>query len=184
MISTVAQRDAEHTKREVTRAQEAKKMRRRLYYPSDGALVRTLHKGVMTNCDVTGRDVSVSVNIYGKDIPSIKGKSKDKGTVGDRLIYVPVMDRKEQRIYMDVFHWRGESFVLFVVKPLRLLMLEHLTKAKLPQMCAAVESLCKRVEVRGFQATEIVADPGGELASMVGKIARHITIQPMWPTLR
>ena len=104
MISTVAQREAEHTKREVTRAQEAKKMRRRLYYPSDGALVRTLHKGVMTNCDVTGRDVSVSVNIYGKDIPSIKGKSKDKGTVGDRLMYVPVMDRKEQRIYMDVFH--------------------------------------------------------------------------------
>jgi hypothetical protein len=176
MISTVAQREAEHTKREVTRAQEANKMRRRLYYPSDGALVRTLHKGVMTNCDVTGRDVSVSVNIYGKDVPSIKGKSKDKGTVGDRLMYVPVMDRKEQRIYMDIFHWRGESFVLFVVKPLRLLMLEHLTKAKLPQMCTAVESLCKRVEARGFQATEIVADPGGELAGMVGKIARHITI--------
>jgi len=176
MVSTVAEREAQHTKREVARAQEAQKMRRRLFYPSDGALVRTLQKGVMTNCDVTGRDVSVSVNIYGKDIASIKGKTKDRGTVDDRLMRVPGMDRKEQRIYMDVFHWRGESFVLFVVKPLRLLMVQHVTKMKLPQMCAAVEYMCKRIESRGFQATEIVADPGGELAGMVGKTSRNITI--------
>jgi hypothetical protein len=176
MVATVAEREAQHTKREVARAQEARKMRRRLFYPSDGALVRTLHKGVMTNCDVTGRDVSVSVNIYGKDIPSIKGKTKDKGAVEDRIMYVPVMDRKEQRAYMDVFHWRGESFILFIVKPLRLLMLEHLTKAKMPQMCAAVETLCKRTESRGFQISEIVVDPAKELASMVGKVSRNITV--------
>jgi hypothetical protein len=176
MVTTVAERESQHTKREVARAQEAKTMRRRLFYPSDGALVRTLHKGVMTNCDVTGRDVSVSVNIYGQDAAVIKGKTKDRGTVGDRIMHVPVMDRKEQRTYMDVFHWRGESFVLFIVKPLRLLMLEHLTKTKLPQMCAAVEALCKRVEARGYKITEIVVDPGKELASMVGKINRNITV--------
>ena len=95
MVSTVAERIALYTKREVSRAEEARVMMRKLYHPSDVGLARTINGGVMTNCDVTGKDVVLASDIWGKDVPSLKGKTKEKGPSEDMRMFVPVMQRKE-----------------------------------------------------------------------------------------
>jgi hypothetical protein len=42
-------------------------MMRKTYYASDGALVRTVTKGAMLECPVTGKDVRMATDIYGRD---------------------------------------------------------------------------------------------------------------------
>ena len=94
---------------------------RKTYYASDGALVRTPTKSALLDRPVTGKDVRMATDIYGKDVASLQGKPKDSGPVADDRVLVPDMEQKEQTVYGDIFHWRGVNFVLFIVKPLRLL---------------------------------------------------------------
>ncbi len=63
------------SKGEVTAAQNAREMIKRLYYPSDVGLVNTLAKGRMLNTSVTPQDVLRVTKIYGRDVPFIKGKT-------------------------------------------------------------------------------------------------------------
>ena len=98
---------------------------RQMYYPSDAALVRTITKGALLECPVTGKDVVTATEIYGKDVPSLKAKTKDKGPVGESSTLVPKMACKDQTAYGDEFHWRGENFLLFVIKPLDLVIVSQ-----------------------------------------------------------
>ena len=76
-IAIVADREREHSAKEVTAARIARMMKRRLYYPADSALVRTITKGAMVECNTTSRDVVLATDIYGEDVPSLKGKTKE-----------------------------------------------------------------------------------------------------------
>ena len=174
MISTVAERESRYSKREVARAAVAREMMRKMYHPSDAGLIRTINHGVMTNCDVTGKDVAIATDIWGRDVASIRGKTKDLGPAEERRMFVPVMERKEQTVYCDVFHWRQVSFLLFVVKPLRLLMVQWLPKGTMTHLVAAVNGLANKVAGRGFKVTEIIVDPARELTNLAGKVPYRI----------
>ena len=174
MVSTVAEREARYSKREVARAAIAREMLRKMYHPSDAGLIRTINHGVMTNCDVTGKDVVIATDIWGRDVASIRGKSRDMGPVDDRRMFVPVMERKEQTVYCDVFHWRQVSFLLYVVKPLKLLMVQWLPKATMPHMVSAVTGLGNKLSARGFSVKEIIVDPARELTNLEGKVPYRI----------
>ena len=170
MITTVAEREAHYSRREVARAGLAREMMRKMYHPSDAGLVRTINHGVMTNCDITGKDVLIATDIWGRDVASIQAKTKDKGPVDDRRMFVPVMERKEQTVYADVFHWRQVSFLLFIVKPLKLLLIQWLPRQDLKHTVIAVNALGNKLAGRGFTVSEIIVDPGKELAGLVGKV--------------
>jgi hypothetical protein len=94
MITTTQDNEANYTSREVKGAKQARDLMRRLHYPSDSALIRTLTKGAMLECPVTGKDVVTATELYGKDVASLKAKTKDKGPVGDYRVLVPKMMRK------------------------------------------------------------------------------------------
>ena len=170
MITTISDTEANYSSRELKRAQEARKMMRKTYYASDGALVRTVTKGAMLECPVTGKDVRMATDIYGKDVASLQGKTKDKGPVADDRVFVPAMEQKEQMVYGDMFHWRGVDFILFIVKPLRLLMVQHLPKTDTSTMVDAVNRLCTKVKSRGYSVTEIITDPAKQLAGLKGLV--------------
>lgn len=174
MVNTVKERQARYTKREVSRAEAAREMMRRMYHPSDVGMIRTINSGVMTNCDVTGKDVMIATDIWGRDVASIMGKTKDKGPAEDRRMFVPVMERIEQTVYADIFHWRKVSFLLFIVKPLKLLLIQWLPKQDVKHTIIAVNTLGNLLAGRGFRVTEIIVDPGKELTSLNGKVRYRI----------
>lgn len=121
-IATVSGNEALYSEREVKRAKEARTLMRRLYYPSDVGLARTLTHGVLLEAPVTANDVVLATRIYGKDVASLKGKSKDMGPVASNDTLVPSSAVKQQSAFADLFMWRGQTFLLFIMKPLGLLM--------------------------------------------------------------
>jgi hypothetical protein len=175
MVTTVAEREKKFSKREVSRAAAAREMMRKMYHPSDVGLIRTINHGVMTNCGVTGKDVVIATDIWGRDVASIRGKSKDRGPAEDRRMFVPVMERKEQTVYCDVFHWRGVSFLLFVVKPLKLLLIQWLPKQDLAHTIIAVNALGNKMAGRGYKVTEIMVDPAKALTKLSGRVRYTVT---------
>jgi hypothetical protein len=174
-ISTVSSNEAGYSRRDIDRALSSRKMRRRLYYPSDGALIRTVTKRTMLECEVTGQDVTLATKIYGQDVASLQGKTKDMSPVADTTMYVHPMEQKEQTVYADIFYWRDMTFVLFIVKPLRLRMVQWMPKCALPNMMmSSVRTLCAKIEAKGYHVKKIVTDPGRQLIGLKGKLPYNI----------
>lgn len=78
LIATISEAEKAYSSRELKRAQLARSMMRRTYYASDTAFVRTVTKGALLECPVTGKDIRMAIDIYGKDVASLQGKLKTK----------------------------------------------------------------------------------------------------------
>ena len=89
-------------------------------------------------------------------------------------MFVHPMQQKQQIAYADVFYWREVPFVLFIVKPLRLRMVQWMAKCDLPNMMEAVKTLCCKAEAKGYTLTEIVTDPAKQLSELKGKVPYNI----------
>ena len=73
--TTVRENKLKYTKREVKRADEAMKLRRRLSFPADDTIPKMQ---TIINIPTTRKDLVRSVDIYGKDRNSIRGKATKK----------------------------------------------------------------------------------------------------------
>ena len=175
-MAIVSKQEEGRTTKEVIAARKARIMMRRLYYPADSALIRTITKGAMVECSSTCRDVVLASEVYGKDVASLKGKSKDRKPKHFTKLLVPLMSQKEQVVYADVFHWRQVNFIIFIVKPLRLVMVQWLPKLDTWNMKAAVLTVCNKIEARGYTVHEVVVDPFKSLTALTGLLPRNITV--------
>ena len=75
--TTVRENKLKYTKREVKRADEAMKLRRRLSFPADDTIPKMQ---TIINIPTTRKDLVRSIDIYGKDRNSIRGKATKKKT--------------------------------------------------------------------------------------------------------
>eukprot|EP01036_Dinobryon_divergens_P030767 gene30767-40063_t len=66
-----------YTKRQVKKAEEAARVRRRLFFPSDEAIPRL---SSINNIPVTRQDIMRSIDIFGRDRSAIRGKLTDSKT--------------------------------------------------------------------------------------------------------
>ena len=64
-----------YTRREVERAIRARRLYHCLTAPDLRELKSFLRQNIMRNCPVTTEDVILAERIFGKDIPTLKGKS-------------------------------------------------------------------------------------------------------------
>ena len=178
MSSTVTEREKQYPKREVMLAREARRMLGMSYYPSEYALARTLTLGAWLNSRVTAKDINFAKDLYGPDEAVLRGKTKDLGPIAPAEVLVPIQMRRDQIAYADAFFWRQETFVLYIVKPLYLLLARHCNKGtrNAQEMAEQMEHLRLTIEARGYQLTKIVTDPEKMLASLVGKVKGLTTV--------
>ena len=121
-VATVREQESKFNKKEIQRAKASRTLMRRLAYPGETALVKTLTKGSFLNCPTTGKDVVLAFDIYGHDVALLGGKMKDYGPVGNYQVLVPRMEQKEQQCFCDIFVWRQVPHLIFVLQPLGLVL--------------------------------------------------------------
>jgi hypothetical protein len=71
-------------------AREAREMQKRLFFPSDAGLVNIVAKGRMLNTAVTPLDIIRATRMYGRDVPSIKGKTTNHPNTLCKELLVPM----------------------------------------------------------------------------------------------
>lgn len=78
MLSTVESNKLNFRKRDIKRANEAMELMRKMNFTSAGKLKRMLNGGRIQGCKLTGRDVSNAIKLYGDNLASLKGKTRNK----------------------------------------------------------------------------------------------------------
>jgi hypothetical protein len=169
-ISTVPTNEARYSKREITRARRARELMEILYHPSDETMIRTLTHGTLLNCDVTPEDVRLAAKIYGRSTPFIMGRWKDRGPQRSSEILVPKLMDKEQLIYADILAWREVPFLLFIIKPLNILMVQWLPKGSNAEGILEIfEEMLTNVQARGFTPSIVHVDPASILTKLTDR---------------
>ncbi len=123
--TTVRENKLKYTKREVKRADEAMKLRRRLSFPADDTIPKMQ---TIINIPTTRKDLVRSVDIYGKDRNSIRGKATKKKTktIYMESIYKP--SEVSQHMNIDIFFIDGEGYLISVLTPLDYVMISRIKK--------------------------------------------------------
>lgn len=173
---SVSDMEKQYAKREVQRAREAVALSSKLFNPPAASLASFVNSGDILNCEVTGNDVALAGTIYG-DVFYLRGREKFQGPTIARDVVVPTTKRKEQTIYADIMYWHGIPFVIFISKPLMLVLSQYIAKAQtLATMKDAFLLLCGKIEARGYSVTSIVVDPQSSLAALMNRIPYPVDI--------
>jgi hypothetical protein len=169
-ISTVTTNEARYSRQEIARARRARELMAILYHPSDETMIRTLVNGTMLNCNVTPQDVRLAAKIYGRSAPFAMGRWKDSGPIRTSEVLVPKQTTKEQTIYADILAWREVPFLLFIIKPLNMLMVQWLPKgSNMDGMLVAFEAMIGSLQSRGFAPSMAHVDPESILTGLTDR---------------
>jgi hypothetical protein len=113
--NTVTNNKLKYTKRQVKKAEEAARVRRRLFFPSDEAIPRL---SSINNIPVTRQDIMRSIDIFGRDRSAIRGKLTDSKT--ETIPMEPVWKSTDQPQFLsvDLFFIDGDGYLITVMSPL------------------------------------------------------------------
>ena len=153
--STVKANRLKYTKREVKRADEAMKLRRRLSFPADETITKLQ---TIINIPTTRKDLVRSVDIYGKDRNSIRGKGTKRKTktIYMESIYKP--SEVEQHLNIDIFFIEGEGYLISVLTPLDYIMITRIKNRTSEALRAAVYHHLATAESEDYEVTHILCD--------------------------
>jgi hypothetical protein len=153
--STVKMNKFKYTKREVKRADEVMKIRRRLSFPADETI--TKYQSII-NIPVTRQDIVRSVDIYGKDRNSIRGKDTKKKT---DTVYLESKYKPSdiaQHIHIDIFFIDGEGYLISVLTPLDFVMISRIKNRTSDSLQAALYHHLAIAESENYEITHILCD--------------------------
>jgi hypothetical protein len=114
-VQTVEDNMKLFTKREIAQARKARESLARMGFPSVGQAIRTANSE--SNFDVTARDFEIEDAIWGKDIASIKGKTKKQVTPVADITVSPTLVQKEQVLSVDIMFIKKLAILIGVSKP-------------------------------------------------------------------
>lgn len=170
-VETVSEQEAKYTAQEVRKAKEARMIMQELGYPSTRDMIKMMVKGLMINLPITPHDVIRAEKIYGPDVASLKGKTVKRKLKKSEQVIVPRNMMKQQKMFSDIFYWRGISFMLTLVLPLRIKFVTAITKRETKGYLKSIlENHIGRIKDHGFNVSAIYVDPQRALAALDGML--------------
>jgi hypothetical protein len=164
-----------YTRREVKSAGKARELLARMGYPSVESAIQMIRGG--DNMGVTERDFRIAHDIWGKDVTSMRGKTKKKATiVADMTIRVPIV-QKQQVLSVDIMFIESVPSLVAVATPLDLVLAVSLKTTdmdKAQRTAVAIkeglDNMVGTMSGQGFKVSTRYSD--GERA--VGKLKNHL----------
>ena len=181
MVMTVSDNLSKYTKREVKSAELARQYIRRTDYMSAGKLIKTIKTGKIRNCKVSVQDVLRSIDIWGKDLGNLKGKStahkvrENRSTALERLEVA-----EKQDMHIDLLYFNEQGYMLALFQPLDLAVAIKLQGYSAPHQLHALERLMKIVTSGGVKIWRIRCDEESAIHSdlVKRKLPDGITLDP------
>lgn len=168
LVETVSERELRYTKREIKDALRARAFVRRLAYPSSRAAIDMLSSGAILNCPVTSHDIQRSLDIYGEQVGSLKGKTTASRSVVVKIEHIPLphVAERELTLYADIMFVNGEPYLLVVALPLGLVLVKDLTARSAPVLIKAFQVMLNDLRSRGFTPRYLLSDREGGVAKV------------------
>lgn len=178
LVQTVEGNMRNFTKREVMQARKARELLTRMGFPSVTQAIRTANSG--SNFEVTGRDFEIADAIWGKDVSSIKGKTKKQASPMPDISIGPALVQQEQILSVDIMFVQKLAILVGVATPLNLTMGTSLSSADMLRPSRAAESVKKGLlyflgvlKSQNFNTTVIMTDGEGAIAKLRTELNAH-----------
>ena len=117
MVSTVAEQKKMFSRREITAADEARALYRKIGRPDEAEFQHILRSNFIRNCPVTPDDAKRALVIYGPDIATIKGKTTKSAAAPRAPTFVatplpaPILEyHRNVTLCLDFFFVQGIAF--------------------------------------------------------------------------
>ena len=115
LVTTVTDKMKKYSLRQVKQAELAREYQRKLGYVSPGQVIKLIGQGKLVNSDITAQDVVRSLDIWGSDLGTLKGKTPShQAQVEEEQ---PLLDSIQQRdliIYIDIMFVNGNPFLIAI----------------------------------------------------------------------
>lgn len=163
MVNTVAQNKKGYTRREVRRAEEARRLLEIVGRPSERQLRALLEERQLRNCDITEQDFVNARAIFGPDVPSLKAKTvrKKADHVDMKMRPIPetIMARHKQVVIcFDVMHINNIPFAVSISRAIKFATAEALQNREADSLLSSVKGIKMTYARRGFVVTKMAAD--------------------------
>ena len=172
MVATVRGNMEKYSKREVASAGEARELLARMGYPSVENAIAMI-KGA-DNMKVSERDFRVAHDIWGKDVTSLRGKTKKKSTaIADQTIRTIPVAQQQQVLSVDIMFVESIPSLVAVATPLDLVLAVTLKPTDMDKaqrtataVKAGLEDMLGTMSGQGFKVTTIFSDGEGAVGRL------------------
>jgi hypothetical protein len=170
--ATVEENLSCYTKREIEQARKARELLVRMGFPSVQQANRTVSSG--SNFDVSARDFEIADAIWGKDVASLKGKTKKRATPVADINISSTRARQDQVLSVDIMFVQKLAVLIGVATPLDLTLATSLSSLDLLRPSRAAGIVRKGLQYflgvlssQNFKTRLIMTDGEGAVAKLV-----------------
>ena len=158
-VSTVEANKMKYTKEEVKAAEQAQEMIRRLGYPTREKAIEVIKTGAILNLPSTVQDVLMKWDIYGDDVPALKGRTVNQKGKTFKDIIVPPSKYRVQEIDVDIMFFDGLPFLISKSRQLHLIMVKDLHNDRSAKnIGSAIVSMARAYKARNFTVSRVYCD--------------------------
>jgi len=168
-LFTVEERESLYSCKQVRRALEAGEYLRALGYPSLQDVIKIVRDGNVRNIPNGVEDVRRFFDIYGAQIPALRGKTTKKHAKGAN------MEDREARLQIthqdmvaDIMHVAKENFLVSMSSLLEVMLVKHVKNLSRDSLGTGVQSHINTLGSRGFKPDRVLVDPHKSLVALQG----------------
>jgi hypothetical protein len=166
-------------------AELAQTLYKTLSYPSMKDFNWVIRSNQIKDCPVTIQDIDVALNIWGRNIAALNGKTTRRNTILVARDYVKVplelmKLHKDVFLRTDIFFVNKNQFFLTLSRKITFTAVNHLTDHTVPQIFKAFKEINQYYLQRGFHITVVQAD--GEFAPLKPLIESALFQVELWST--
>ena len=175
LVQTVEENMGKFSKREVTKATEARDMIARMGFPSVANAIKMVESGA--GFGVTPADFHRADFIWGKDVASIKGKTKKITTASPDYSLVEKSSQKMQVLSIDIMYLEKIPILIGVAHPLDLTMVADLLTGRGGGSSRGAAPVFRGIKYflgvlasRGFTSPVVMSDGEGSIGAMIDEL--------------
>jgi len=162
-IETITKNKSLFTKRDVKRAEKARRLQHIAAHLSHKQLLSITQKNQLKNCPIVPRDIRLMDAILGPSVPGLKGKTvrRNKPAVEPNIIPIPQHIRdyyQDVTLAIDIMHVNKIPFLMTISRSIHYGTASVLASMKLSNVLAILQDLKKHYRQRDFNISYILAD--------------------------
>ncbi len=176
MLAKTVQANYEgYTKKDVIKAQEARRVQAMMGNPSKKDSKGVVSNHIISNCPVTHTDITNAHAIFGPDLPSVRGKTVRRTPTPVVTDYVEVPRslvelNKMVTLAADVFFVDGTAFLITMLRRIKFMTAEHVPMRSAKSLAKHIDRVINVYTRAGFIIRTILMD--GEFEKVKAKVPR------------
>ena len=165
LVTTVNKNMTRYTKAEVSMAENARALQRKLGYVSTKDFIHIVNNNLLPNCPVTKRDIMASEDIFGPELGLLKGKTVRRNPlkVDTNMTYTPLPPSVHERyqevtLSADIMYVNKIPFFVTVSRKIKFGTIEALDRQTESRLFKAIQHVARIYHHGGFRVRHVLMD--------------------------